>query len=207
MKRKISFLVGMTALVIILFQGCAMYSAGKAYTFAKEDRTHQLVKTEKILTSTKDNYDQKISKDLPHGTLKLVLNSGFLRYLEAIQQPEVVIFSKVIINPNQQVLNKSGKSSNVIEYKKIILSSQDNSTHMVQNKNSFLPIKDIEILPPIVYTGETIRVELRVIELDQADNVLLRQIINVAASTAAGFETTKCSHNFSLPNCLNFSHS
>jgi hypothetical protein len=166
-------------LLLVCSSACTTLPAGRHYEMAKMNRDGSLIEARRQITSpvTTDIYDQIA----PRESFGIKLNSGFIRYLESVERPEIAIFVNVLVR-------EPTKADEGIVWQKVYLASEDKTAHMVLNKDTSLPRNDIYLLPPIAYEGQDITVELRVIELDQEDNERARQLVNMAASTAAVFQ-------------------
>lgn len=163
--------------LLLLAASCSTLSSGRAYTVSRVDRDLTLVPANtRIIDSKNDRVGE-----LPKSHIQIVLNSGYLRYLEAVVRPEVAIFARVYVrdlkNPEETLV-----------WEKIFLESEQKDLQMVTNKDSFLPRINIPILPGIVYDQQEIYVSLRIIELDSDDNGRIREVVNAAATATAAFE-------------------
>ncbi|MCK5941815.1 MAG: hypothetical protein KAI24_07610 [Planctomycetes bacterium] len=178
MHKKSAIVAIASALLSLLLHGCNTLPAGRKYTLAKVDRDWSLVEPHRLLEQRTDDLLDEVN---PTGNWGLTMNGGFLPFLEAIERPEVVIFVSVRIR-------EPDEPEHTLLWEHVYLDSEDKSEHIALNKNSFLPRDDIQLLPPIVYEGQDIFVQIRVIELDQEDNKRTEQLVNTAASAAAAFE-------------------
>jgi hypothetical protein len=163
----------------MLVGGCTTLSAGSRYTLAKMNRDGALIEGRRVIEDPNgsDDYDQIA----PRKTIGVKLNSGFVRYLQSIQRPEIAIFVKAVVRePN--------KPDEGVLWEKVYLASEDEKAHIVLNKNSAFPRSDIYVLPPISYYGQDITIQLRVIEIDKDDNARIKTLLSAAAATTAEFK-------------------
>lgn len=160
-------------LVIPLVVGCDTLASGRKYTLTK-------VASDASLVPAHEKIDPGTSRlEKVPSNLSVVLKDGFIRYLESIGRPEVAVFSRVKIRSPQD-------PEEALVWEEIFLMSEDPDDQMVLNQDSFLPRKDIPLLPAIAYNGkDEIYVSLRIVELDQNDNENLRSLVNSAATVAA----------------------
>lgn len=163
--------------LLALATSCSTLSSGRAYTLSRVDRDLTLVPSNtQIVDSEKDRIGE-----LPKSYLQIVLNSGYLRYLEAIVRPEVAVFARVYVRDLK-------KPDETLVWEKVFLESEKQDLQLVTNKDSFLPRINIPILPGIVYDEQEIYVSLRIIELDSDDNGRIKEVVNAAATTTAAFQ-------------------
>ncbi|MEM7232078.1 MAG: hypothetical protein AAF517_07890, partial [Planctomycetota bacterium] len=165
------------ALTLALISGCNTLASGRKYTLAKVDRDFRLVEPHRLLEQLEEDRLDEVN---PTGNWGITLNGGFLPYLDAVENPEVVIFVSVRIREQDE-------PEDSLLWEKVYLNSELEDDRVAMNKDSFLPRDDIPLLPPIVYEGQDIFVQIRVIELDQDDNERTRQLVSTAASAAVAF--------------------
>ena len=116
----------------------------------------------------------------PTGYLGVTLNGGFLPYLQSVARPEIAIFARASIRERNQ-------PDEALVWEKVYLNSSGGD-FIALNKRASLPRLDIPILPPILYEGQDVFIEIRVIELDQEDNARLMTLVNAASRAAATFQ-------------------
>ncbi|MCB9888877.1 MAG: hypothetical protein H6836_04820 [Planctomycetes bacterium] len=161
------------AALCLLAGGCNVLSSGRKYTLAKIDRQGNLVEPHRRLPPADDGLERVPRR------LSVVLNGGFIRYLDAVDRPEVAIFARVKVR-------KPNEAEETLVFEKVYLMSENASEQLVLAKDTFLPREDIPLLPGIEYDGkDEIYVSLRVVELDSADNDRIRSLVNAAASATA----------------------
>ena len=168
-------------LLMLLCTQCAELSAGRQYTMAKVDADQARLMPVTTVVHDGDGAGESGDYDRPVGThLGIVLSGGYLRYLSAVDRPEVLIYARVKIFPKD--LNGPP-----LIWERIYLQTEDESEQLLLNEDSFLPRRDIPILPAFRYEGQDVVVSLRIVELDQDDNERLRKLVSTAAATAASF--------------------
>lgn len=180
-------LVSTLLISILTLGGCNTLSSGRHYVLAKADGSRRLVEPKTILLpeTEVERLQWKNTRGLldevnPSGNIGVILNGGFLRYLESVERPEVAIFCRARIRP----VNEADET---LLWEKVYLNSELENEHMVMNKDTRLSRLDIPILPPIVYEGQDIFISLRVVEMDREDNAAAVQLVQTAAAAGAQF--------------------
>ncbi|QDU65018.1 hypothetical protein [Engelhardtia mirabilis] len=158
---------------------CSTLPAGSKYTLSKVGRDMRLYEPRLVL-ETEDQTDN-LDKVDPTGNWGITLNGGFIPYLESVNRPEVVLFVRCLIRPNDD-------AEPSVLWESVHLDSEADGQNMVLNKRSYLPREDIPILPPIVYSGEDVIVQIRLIEIDSEDNARVNELISAASTAAATFQ-------------------
>jgi hypothetical protein len=178
--RTLKVMASGTLLLALL--GCTTLSSGSKYTLAKVGRDRRLLVEPKLVdrSPSAQGTENESDRYIPN-TFGIKLNGGYLRYLDAVEHPEVAIFAQV------KMMGKSGTSDETMVWEKVFLSSEDRSQYVTMNKDCYLPLHDIPLLPPFAYNGEEIVVIIRVIELDRSDNKAAIQLIQTAAAAGAQF--------------------
>jgi hypothetical protein len=168
---------------VVLLSACATNTGGRHYTLAKVDRYSSLVPARSLLDEEEGDAIGDGLDELVDGYFGITLDSGYIRYLQSIVQPEIAIFSKVAVRKPEEVGEDAG-----FVFQNVYLASESDGSNMELYKDSSFPRSDIEILPPFEYNGEIITVQLRVIEVDSDDNERVKhliKLISLAATTAA----------------------
>jgi hypothetical protein len=175
MPLRISLAVGTSVLASLM--ACNAHTAGRKYTFAKMDADRRsFVEFKTVLPERTDGYDQLVR----HGEyIGISLNSGFLRFLNDAERPEVAIFARVRITPLE-----SPDESYVVEG--VYLHSEGQDDIQLEG-DAYFPRLDIPLMPGLKYEGQDIQVQLRIIEIDGDDRARTKSLINSAASVAAAF--------------------
>ena len=163
-------------LSLIYLTGCTALASGRYYTLAKVNRQGEMIEAHRVIESS-DNKDV-LDKVIPNGNIAIKMNRGFVRYLEAVERPEVIMFIRATVQDPQ-------KATPDQVWQKVYLSSEDKDAHIILNKNSLIPREDVFLLPPVAYSNQDILIELRIVELDKEDNQTALQFVNAAASVAA----------------------
>lgn len=179
-----------------LVAACSVLPSGQLYTFAKVAPDQSLIPARSAPAPaepvTGDDSRIRLGE-----YLNLTLKGGFLRYLEAIDRPEVLLFVRVKVrsfDTNQEAL----------VWEQVHLHSERKDQQMVLAKDSFLPRFDIPILPAFEYSGEQLEVNLRIVELDEDDNQRWRSIINVATATTAALRPESATAGSAFQALLTF---
>lgn len=131
------------------------------------------------------------------------LNNMYMRYLEAVGRPEVVMFIRVWARPINGGDALAAAKEELV-WQNVFFNSEDADNHMIFSKNGWLQTRDLTIMPPFKYEGQEVRVQLRVIEMDQADNDRTKAIIAAAAATAATFNPEVATSAAIFEAVLNF---
>lgn len=116
----------------------------------------------------------------PGENLRLVLNSGFIRYLQAVLRPEIVLFVRVEIRNPTEI-------ENALVWEALHINSEQADAHFKLNKDNFIARAGMPLFPAIRYDGQDVIVSLRIIELDQADNKRFKSLIDSAANVGKVF--------------------
>ena len=169
----------LSSLACLALVSCSTLPAGSKYTLTKIGRDMRLYEPRLVL-ETEDQTDN-LDKVDPTGNWGITLNGGFIPYLESINRPEVVLFVRVLIRTHD-----SAEPS--LLWESVHLNSEVDGQNMVLNKRSYLPREDIPILPPIVYSGEDVIVQIRLIEVDTEDNARINELINAASTAVTAFQ-------------------
>ncbi len=148
-----------------------------AYTMVRADRSATLAPLHEQLPARQNDS----LGDMPTSHLEIVLKGGFLKYLEAVERPEVAIFARASVRDPQMPEER-------LVWEKIYLASENPDEQIVINKATFLPRINIPLLPGIVFDDQEIYVSLRIIELDQDDNERVKRLVNTAAGAVAAFK-------------------
>lgn len=181
--------------VMTFIISCSTISSGKKYTLAKMDREKHLIEPNKVIDV--QNTLDYLDIINPTNAFRVVLNSGYFPYLQEVGRPEVAIFITAKMNSNTE------PDASLI-WERVYLNSEAEGTHLVINKDSFLPRKDITILPSILYTGQEITISIRVIEMDQEDNARMQELVAVAAAAASTFQPQYAGAISIFQNVLNY---
>lgn len=75
----------LVAALLLMGSGCTTLSAGKKYTLAKVDRKRFLVEPNRVLETEGQTDD--FDKVNPAGNFGIVINSGYIPYLQSIKRP------------------------------------------------------------------------------------------------------------------------
>ena len=183
-----------TAFVMSFLISCSTISSGKKYTLAKVNRDKQLIEPHRLL---KDSNLDLLDEVNPTDVLSIVMHSGYLPYLHEVGRPEVAIFVSAKIRAKDKPLEE-------LLWERVYLNSEADGSFLVVNKDSFLPRKDITLLPAIIYDGQEILISIRIIEMDQADNERMKSLVAVAAAAASTFQPEAAGAISVFQNILNF---
>lgn len=157
---------------------CAQFSAGKTYTLAKVDRETFLVDPSLQLgedPTSPDHWDDPVG-----GTIEIRLADHFIKYLTTLGRPEVVIFSRVVVRD-------PSRSERGIVFERVLQNTEDPNAYTAANQGAGNSARGIVLLPSMKYAQEEISISLRIVELDQADNERLENLLHAAAAGAAQF--------------------
>jgi hypothetical protein len=175
---------------LIVITGCgSTKSSGSAYKMMRvQPKVPLLVDAHRVFEAKLTDEEAKndeLEKPIQSGEgIQLYLNGGYLRYLESLHNPEVMIFITTRVFPDG-----IGSTSNPVVYTHIYQSSNDQSRYMQFGSGVKLPKMDIAITPAIEWKADSfMTVELRIIELDQGDNERYRELIDVAATAGAALQ-------------------
>ncbi|MEM1187964.1 MAG: hypothetical protein AAGI72_05545 [Pseudomonadota bacterium] len=167
-------------------------TAGKNYTLAKVDRAGYLTDP---FEHVGNGWDEHV--DSINGNLEIRLADHFLAYLASLGQPELVIFSRATIT------DPSDRTKQIV-FEQILLNTEDQSTYSAGNQGGGGTLKDVVLLPAVKYRNQDIRIELRVVELDSADNERTQSVINQAAQTGGTFKLVAGPEITAIASALNF---
>lgn len=156
--------------------GCAQLSAGLSYDMAKVAPSGHLVGATRLLNVSDDS---KLDKPVT-STLEIRLADYFVKYLQSIDVPEVVVFSRVTVRDPTS-------SAAPTVYERILLNSEDSNSFSAGNQGAGSTMRDVPLLPAISYDSQDIVVSIRIIEMDADDNARYGELLQTAAATASQF--------------------
>lgn len=178
----------LVALASLLTAGCAQLTAGRSYVLAKQDRDGYLRDVHEKLnppTSLREaNHPANIDSwdELVINNLEIRLSDFFIKYLQALDRPEVVIYSKVTIRDR-------ASTDEPVVINQVVLDSEDPSAHTAANQGAGGSLKNVPaILPSLRYEGQDITISLRIIEVDRDDNQRLSAILNTVGGVASSLD-------------------
>jgi hypothetical protein len=184
-RRRATAVSGMAlaAALLALTPGCTQLTAGKSYMLTKTDASGYLRDATMVFSNadapTAGNWDRPVQS-----TLEIRLGDYFSKYLQSLDLPEVVLFSRVVVRDPTSSDKEKGK----IVYERVLLNTEANSDYTAANQGAGSAMRDVILLPSILYDRQDITVSLRLIELDQADNERFKSLLSAVAATTASFQ-------------------
>ncbi|MBL8767940.1 MAG: hypothetical protein JNL94_11270 [Planctomycetes bacterium] len=124
---------------------------------------------------TPDRFDQLIETN---DCLEIRLADHFVRYLNAVGAPEVVIFTRCRIRSPDSAVPE-------LVYDRILMNTQDQELTQAGLQGAGGSLRDVVVLPAIEYKDEDILLSIRVLELDQDDNKRIGKLLQGASAVSS----------------------
>lgn len=179
--------------VALVGAGCSSQSTAKSYHLAKLNRDGTLMPIDALVerrssTQTNDESAQSVEDDRfdslieTNDCLEIRLADHFIRFLNAVGSPEVVVFTRC------RIRSPDGSAPELV-YDRILLNTQDQELTQSGIQGAGGSLRDVVVLPAIEYKNEDIMLSIRMIELDQDDNQRIGKLLQGASATSAQLKT------------------
>lgn len=114
--------------------------------------------------------------------LEIRLSDHFVRFLNALGAPELVIFTRCRIRA------ADGSQPEVV-YDRVLMNTEDQELTQAGLQGAGGSLRDVVVLPSIEYSNEDILLSIRVLELDQGDNQRIGKLLQAASAASAQLKT------------------
>lgn len=173
----------LAALVFVLpLPACSSSSTAKSYSLGKMARDGTLVPIDDVMNTSADTADRFDRLVEPDDCLEIRLADHFVRFLNAVGSPEVVIFTRC------RIRSPDSTSADIV-YDRVLMNTQDQELTQAGLQGAGGSLRDVVVLPAVEYKGEDILLSIRVLELDQEDNQRVGKLLQGAAAASAQLKT------------------